>query len=73
MQSGCAAVDDPEFQRAILERDGDATWRVRNAGEQGSGTLSYPGRADALIVLPHERGPVDFDGRAEVVPVAAFL
>jgi molybdopterin molybdotransferase len=62
-----------EFQRGRLEPGGDGTWRVRKTGAQGSGILSSMSRADALIVLSHERGPVAAGDKVDVVPFAAFL
>jgi molybdopterin molybdotransferase len=62
-----------EFQRGMLEPAGDGTWRVRKTGGQGSGILSSMSRADVLIVLSHERGPVAAGETVDVVPFAAFL
>jgi molybdopterin molybdotransferase len=62
-----------EFQRGILESAENGGWRVRKAGWQGSGILSSMSRANGLIVLPHESGPVRPGDTVEVVPFAAFM
>jgi molybdopterin molybdotransferase len=60
-----------EFQRGHVDRAADGLWEVRSAGPQGAGILRSMSEANALIVLPHDRGsvaagePVDvwlFDG-----------
>jgi molybdopterin molybdotransferase len=40
-----------EFQRGILSRDADGTWKVRLTGNQGSGILSSMSGANCFIVL----------------------
>lgn len=40
-----------EFQRGILSRDADGTWKVRLTGNQGSGILSSMSEANCFIVL----------------------
>jgi molybdopterin molybdotransferase len=62
-----------EFQRGILEPAENGEWRVRKAGQQGSGILSSMSRANGLIVLPHEGGPVKSGDMVEVAPFAAFM
>lgn len=62
-----------EFQRGILESTGSGTWAVRKTGGQGSGILSSMSRADVLIVLPHESGPVAPGDLVDVVPFAGFM
>lgn len=57
-----------EFQRGVLSRGADGDWEVAPTGDQGSGLLSSMSRADGLIVLAHERGPVAAGERVEVLP-----
>lgn len=45
-----------EFQRGILESDGNGGWIVRTTGDQGSGILSSMSRANCFVVLPAESG-----------------
>ena len=47
-----------EFQRGVLEPDGDGSWRVRATGEQGSGILRSMSEANCFIILPTEQGNV---------------
>jgi molybdopterin molybdotransferase len=47
-----------EFQRAIVERDGAGQWVARLTGAQGAGILRSLSEANALLVLPHDQGPV---------------
>lgn len=60
-----------EFQRGIVERNGNGDWQVRLTGSQGAGVLRSMSEANALVVLRHDQGsvragePVDvwlFDG-----------
>lgn len=62
-----------EFQRGILESSAFGAWEVRKTGVQGSGILSSMSRADVLIVLPHESGPVAPGDMVDVVPFAGFM
>ncbi len=50
-----------EFVRAVATRRGE-TWHVRPTGAQGSGILRSMSEANCLIVLEHERGPVEAGG-----------
>src|SRR5262245_58477756 len=47
-----------EFQRGILERDGQGAFSVRVTGEQGSGILRSMSEANRFIILPTEQGNV---------------
>jgi len=47
-----------EFQRAVVERDGAGEWVARLTGAQGAGILRSLSEANALLVLPHDQGPV---------------
>jgi molybdopterin molybdotransferase len=43
-----------EFQRGILSREADGTWKVRLTGNQGSGILSSMSEANCFIVLSED-------------------
>ena len=63
-----------EYQRGIVEADGQGRLRVGLTGRQGSGILTSMSRANCLIVLPEERGTVE-PGEVvlvEVLPWAAI-
>jgi molybdopterin molybdotransferase len=47
-----------EFQRGIVGPGADGRPEVRLTGAQGAGILRSLSLANALIVLPHDRGPV---------------
>jgi len=47
-----------EFQRAVVERDVTGQWVARLTGAQGAGILRSLSEANALLVLPHDQGPV---------------
>jgi molybdopterin molybdotransferase len=55
-----------EYQRAIVSRAADGLWEVRTTGAQGAGILRSMSEANALMVLPHERGPVAAGENVEV-------
>jgi molybdopterin molybdotransferase len=55
-----------EYQRAIVSRAADGLWEVRSTGAQGAGILRSMSEANALMVLPHERGPVAAGENVEV-------
>ena len=57
-----------EFQRGILERQGDGSLWVRGIGYQGSGILSAMSQANCIIVLPEEGGSVEVGALVEVQP-----
>jgi molybdopterin molybdotransferase len=57
-----------DFQRGILERDGNGELVVRSTGNQGSHVLSSMSQANCFIVLPAESGAVDAGELVEVEP-----
>jgi molybdopterin molybdotransferase len=57
-----------EYQRGLLSRAADGRLQVAITGEQGSGVLSSMSHANALIVLPQERGPVAAGDTVDVLP-----
>lgn len=62
-----------EYQRAVLERGADGDWQARLTGQQGSGVLSSMSRADCILVLHHEQGPVAPGDWVDVVPLQGPL
>lgn len=47
-----------EYPRGLVSTDPDGTLSVAADPGQGSGVLSSMSRANCIVVLPHERGPV---------------
>jgi len=62
-----------EFQRGLLWSASSGEYRVAVSGKQGSGILRSMSLANALIVLPHERGSVEPDEWVTVLPFAAVV
>lgn len=62
-----------EFQRGILESSPQGEWWVKTTGKQGSGILRSMSLANALIVLPPERGVVEPGEWVDTVPFAALI
>jgi molybdopterin molybdotransferase len=62
-----------EFQRGILRPASSGGYRVAVTGEQGSGILRSMSLANALVVLPHERGMVEAGEWVNVLPLAAVV
>lgn len=58
-----------EYQRGWVGTGADGQLEVRVAGNQGSGVLSSMVRANGLIVLPHDCGPV---AQGDLVEVMVF-
>lgn len=58
-----------ESQRGILVQREDGLW-VKTTGKQGSGILRSMALADCLILLEHERGPVEVGEEVEVLPLS---
>lgn len=57
-----------EYQRAIVERGAGGALQVRSSGSQGAGVLRSMTEANALLVLPHDRGSVEAGELVEVWP-----
>ncbi|QJD29832.1 molybdopterin molybdotransferase MoeA [Methylococcus geothermalis] len=57
-----------EFQRGIVEMDGEGRMVVRKTGQQGSGILSSMSQANCFIVLPLDCGPVAPGALVDVQP-----
>lgn len=55
-----------EYQRARVSRSADGRWEVRTTGSQGAGILRSMSEANALLVLPHDSGPVAAGDMVEV-------
>jgi molybdopterin molybdotransferase len=62
-----------EFQRGVLEHDGNGELRVTLTGKQGSGILRSMSQANCFIVLPHESGPVEPGDAVLVQPFDTFI
>jgi len=58
-----------DYQRAIASLDADGRLQVHSTGPQGSGVFSSLSRANCLLVLEQERGPVQ---AGETVRVLLF-
>lgn len=57
-----------EFQRGIVELDGEGRMVVRKTGQQGSGILTSMSQANCFIVLPMDSGPVEPGSLVDVQP-----
>jgi molybdopterin molybdotransferase len=57
-----------EYQRGIVSRAHDGTWRVAITGAQGSGILRSMSEANGLVVLEHDRGDVAAGEPVDVMP-----
>jgi len=62
-----------EVQRAIISRDVSGEWQVKTAGRQGSGMLSTMSRANAFIILDHDRDRVNAGELVDVKPFSALF
>jgi molybdopterin molybdotransferase len=62
-----------EFQRGILEQNGDGELTVRKTGMQGSGILTSMSQANCFIVLPHESTGVETGTLVTVQPFAGLV
>ncbi|HXH03424.1 MAG TPA: gephyrin-like molybdotransferase Glp [Candidatus Competibacteraceae bacterium] len=62
-----------EFQRGILEWQGDGTLVVHGTGDQGSGILHTMSRANCFIILPDECGNVEPGTLVEVQPFTGLI
>jgi len=56
-----------EFQRGILCAREDGVQEVRLTGAQGSGILRSMSEANCMVVLEHERGPVQLGETVDVI------
>jgi molybdopterin molybdotransferase len=61
-----------EFQRGVLSRSPDGSYRVRATGRQGSGILRSMADANCFIVLPEDSGSVEAGTTVQVQPFAAL-
>ncbi len=59
-----------EFQRGILTREDDGSWRVTSSGMQGSHLLSSMSKSNCLILLPADSAGAE---KGEWVTVQPFL
>lgn len=56
-----------EYQRGILSRSDDGSWRVRVTGSQGSGILRSMSEANCMIVLSPGQGSVQAGDPVDVI------
>ncbi|MFB9244965.1 molybdopterin molybdotransferase MoeA [Massilia antarctica] len=56
-----------EYQRGILERDGEGWQSVRITGSQGSGILRSMSEANCMVVLHDEQGNVDAGDLVDII------
>jgi molybdopterin molybdotransferase len=57
-----------EYQRGIVSRAADGTWRVAITGSQGSGILRSMSQANGMVLLHHEQGDVAAGELVDVLP-----
>jgi molybdopterin molybdotransferase len=62
-----------EYQRGILERDGNNQWVVKRTGAQGSGILRSMSQANCFIILPMDSSTVDPGTIVEVQPFSGNI
>ena len=62
-----------EYQRGVVSRDADGTWRVAITGSQGSGILRSMSEANGLVVLHHEHGNVAAGEAVDVLPFEGLI
>lgn len=62
-----------EVPRGIIEQDDNGLWQVKSTGRQGSGILSSMSRANAFILLEHERGAVKAGEWVRVQPFSGLF
>jgi molybdopterin molybdotransferase len=62
-----------EYQRGILQLDGDGRTVVRTTGEQGSGILHSMSVANCYIILPDDSAGADAGDLVEVQPFASVF
>lgn len=62
-----------EVPRGIIVQDQHGLWTVKTTGKQGSGILSSMSRANAFIILEHERDAVKAGEWVKVLPFAGLF
>ncbi|HFD12225.1 MAG TPA: molybdopterin molybdenumtransferase MoeA [Crenotrichaceae bacterium] len=62
-----------EFQRGILTQQEHGKWTVKTTGKQGSGILTSMSKANAFIVLEHDRGGVEAGDEVLVYPFSGLF
>lgn len=62
-----------EFQRGVLEHEGDGRYTVRGVGHQGAGVLRSMADANCFIVLPAEQDEVAAGSEVMVQPFAGLI
>ena len=62
-----------EYQRGVVSRGDDGSWRVAITGSQGSGILRSMSEANGLVVLHHEQGNVAAGELVDVLPFDGLI
>ncbi len=62
-----------EYQRAWLQRLDDGRWGARVTGSQGSAMLHSMSQAHGLLVLAHDRGPVQAGDLVDFLPFEGLV
>lgn len=62
-----------EYLRGVIECDSNREPVVRLTGDQGAGILSSMSRADCIVALSHERGPVQTGDWVDVIALNGLL
>ena len=62
-----------EYQRGVVSRGDDGSWRVAITGSQGSGILRSMSEANGLVVLHHEQGSVAAGELVDVLPFDGLI
>jgi len=66
-------VGRTEYQRGFVEAGPDGTMQVDLTGSQGSGVLSSMSRANCMVVLHHDQGPVAAGEWVDCLPFEGLL
>ena len=61
-----------EYQRGIVSRAADGSWRVAVTGSQGSGILRSMSQANGMVLLHHDQGNVAMGEMVDVLPFDAW-
>lgn len=66
-------VGRTEYQRGFAQAGEDGAMQVALTGDQGSGVLSSMSRANCMVVLHHEQGPVAAGDWVDCLPFEGLL
>ncbi|WP_031433395.1 molybdopterin molybdotransferase MoeA [Methylomarinum vadi] len=62
-----------EVVRGIIERNPNGEWQVKTTGKQSSADLRSMSRANAFIILEHDRSDIEAGERITVLPLAGLM